>query len=386
MPLEKMSELRLRAYKTKLRPTRKQQNYFYGCAGAARFVFNWALADRKNAYEEREETINKFEQKRRFNSWKKTEAPWLAEYPYVIVPAEFDNVDRAYQNFFRRVKNGEKPGFPKFKNRFSSSKKFTLRGKIRTANGRVKLPRIGWVQLAERDYVPELTHEMGDNGRILSASIRERAGAWFISFQVEEPEPEAPQLQDKVLGVDVGIKSLAVVSDGQTFSNPKTLAKYEKKLARLQRELHRRKKGSSNREKTKKKISKLYAKIANTRAHTLHDISAHITKNEKPKAVVVEDLNVTGMLQNRRLAKAVSDASMSELKRQIDYKSTWMGTEVIYADRWEPSSKKCSNCGAVKKDLSLAERIYNCPECGLVIDRDLNAAKNLAALYQEVNP
>jgi len=379
-------QLRLRAYKTKLRPTRAQQNYFYGCAGAARFVFNWALKDRKTAYEERGETVNKFEQKRRFNAWKKTEAPWLAEYPYTLAAEEFDNVDRAYQNFFRRVKNGETPGFPKFKNRHTSPKKFTLRGKLHVKDGKVKLPRVGWVNMAERSYVPELTYKASAQGRILFANVSQRAGNWFISFQVEEPEPDPVQLHDQVLGVDVGVKLRAVVSDGTTFYNPKTLSHYEKKLARLQRELSRRKLGSKNRAKTKAKIAKLHARIANTRKHTLHDISAHVTKRAKPRAVVLEDLNVKGMTQNRSLAKAISDASMGELRRQIDYKAQWIGADVQYADRYYASSKTCSNCGAVNRDLTLSDRVYECPACGLVIDRDLNAAKNLAALYEPVNP
>lgn len=376
--------MRMRAYKTKLRATRTQREYFNGCAGAARFVFNWALADRKQAYEERGETVSKFEQKKRFNALKPEAYPWLADYPYTLVSEEFDNVDRAYQNFFRRVKNGEKEkGFPKFKNRHTSAKKFTLRGSIRVEGNRVKLPRIGWVTLAERDYVPELTSDVSEYGRILFVTISYRSGDWYISFQVEEPEPtEMPQLSDAVLGVDLGVKSLAVVSDGAVFNNPKTLAKYEKKLARLQRELSRRQKGSANRAKTKAKIAKLHKKIADTRAHTLHDISAHVTANSLPKAVVLETLNVKGMVKNRSLAKAVSDAGMSELGRQIDYKAKWLAIDVLCADRWYPSSKTCSGCGYVNKELTLSDRTYDCPQCGLKMDRDMNAAVNLAALYE----
>lgn len=378
----------LRAYKTKLRLTRNQKDYMYGCAGAARFVFNWALADRKTAYEERGETVNKFEQKRRFNAWKKLEAKWLYEYPYTLTEKEFDNVDKAYQNFFRRVKNGEKPGFPKFKNRHKSPKKFTLRGNIKVNNGQVKLPRIGWVKMAELDYVPELNCKLGNEGRILYVTISERVKNWFISFQIEEPDPEPEKLTSKVLGIDLGITSLAMTSDGACFNNPKTLKKYERKLARLQREMSRRKLGSKNRAKTRAKIAKMHRKIADIRKHTLHDISAHITKNTKPKAIVLEDLNINGMIKNRKLAKSIADASMSELKRQIDYKADWIGTEVLYADQWYPSTLTCSDCGNKKKkeDLTLNIRIYRCSKCGLEIDRDLNAAKNLAALYSEVNP
>jgi putative transposase len=201
-----------------------------------------------------------------------------------------------------------------------------------------------------------------------------------VEEKIDEPEPATGE----PLGVDVGIKSLAVCSDGKEFPNDKVLAKYEKKLARLQRELSRRKKGSANRAKTKAKIAKLHQKIANKRAHNLYNVSKYVTEHKRPSVVVIEDLNVKGMVKNRKLAKAVGDASMSELHRQIEYKAEWNGIEVVKADRFFPSSKTCSACGHVNCELTLAMRIYKCPNCGIEIDRDLNAAMNLAALAEPV--
>jgi len=368
----------MRAYKTKLRPTAKQRRYFSGCAGAARYVFNWALADRIATYEAGGKP-NKFEQKKRFNATKDEICPWIREYPYELADREFTHVDAAYQNFFRRIKQGKggkEVGFPKFKSKYKDKQSFVLRGCIRVEKGKVKLPRIGWVNLAESDYVP-------GGVKINFVTLSERAGEWFISFQVEQEIDEPIPATGEPLGVDVGIKSLAVCSDGKEFPNDKVLAEYEKKLARLQRELSRRKKGSSNRAKTKAKIAKLHQKIANKRAHNLHNVSKYVTEHKRPSVVVIEDLNVKGMVKNHNLAKAVSDASMSELHRQIEYKAEWNGVEVVKADRFFPSSKTCSACGCIQ-DMPLSVRVYKCPDCGAEIDRDLNAAKNLAALAEGV--
>lgn len=367
-----------RAYKTKLRPTKAQLRYFVGCAGAARFVFNWALSDRKAMFEAGGKP-NKFEQKRRFNATKDEICPWIREYPYEVVDAEFTHVDAAYQNFFRRIKQGsggKEAGFPKFKSRFKDKQSFVLRGHVHVKDGRVKLPRIGWVNMAESDYVP-------GEIKILRVVLSERAGEWFISFQVEETVDEPEQPTGDPLGVDVGIKSLAVCSDGKEFPNDKVLRQYENKLATLQRELSRRTKGSANRGKTKAKIAKLHQKIANKRAHNLHNISKYVTEHKRPSVVVIEDLNVKGMMKNRKLAKALSDSSMSELHRQIEYKAGWNGIEVVKAGRWFASSKICNACGAVQ-DMPLNVRVYKCPGCGAEIDRDLNAARNLAALTEPV--
>ena len=363
-----------RAYKTKLDPNNVQRGYFSACAGTARFVFNWALADRIEMFEAGGKP-NKFEQKRRFNAWKKSNAPWIVNYPYTISAEEFDHVDVAYQNFFRRIKQGsDKPGFPRFKSRHRDKQSFTLRGNITVEDNRIRLPKMGWVRLAEAGYIPT------EDVKILFVVISRTADDWFVSVQVEQEIPDPQPAQGAPLGVDMGIKSLAVCSDGTTFDNPLALRKYERKMARLQRELNRRTKGSNNRQKTKEKIAALHQTIANVRRHTQHNISRHATATTKPSTVVIEDLNVKGMMANHKLAKDVGDVGMGELRRQIEYKAAWNGVSVLVADRWFASSKTCSKCGNVKETLTLSERVYRCEVCGAELDRDLNAALNLAAL------
>jgi len=366
-----------RAYKTRLVVNNRQASYLGRCAGAARFVYNWALADRKQRYETEALSTNKFEQKRRFNGLKHEQFPWLADVPYTIVEQVFENIDRAFTNFFRRVKAGEKPGYPRFKSRHKSTPAFTLRGAIHVERDRIQLPRIGWLRLAERDYLPI------DGCKVLSANISEQAGQWYVCLQVEQdiPDPEPPT--GDPLGVDVGLKVRAAISDGAVFDNQRPLDKAQRKLARLQRELSRRKIGSANRAKTKAKVARMHKRVADIRRHNQHQVSRYVV-DKGPRAVVIEDLNVKGMQKNHCLARSVADSGMGELRRQIEYKAAWAGIEVIKADRWYPSTKTCSACGAIK-EVTLDERVYRCPECGLVIDRDLNAARNLAALANPEN-
>ena len=359
-----------RAYKTKLKTNNAEAALFRQCAGVARYVFNWALADREKRYKAGLKTG--LEQKTRFNAIKDEIAPWVRDYPYTIQESAFINLDRAFKNFYRRVKNGDaKKGFPKFKSKRRSKRSFTVRG-VTIERGRIHLPTMGWFQLAERGYLP--TGRFNGN----AVTISETAGEWFVSIQVEVEIPNRSG-HDGDLGIDLGIKTLATCSDGTVFENPKAIYRYEAKLKRLQRELARRKKGGKNWLKTKAKIARLHAKIARVRAHAAHDASHHVTAVVLPERIVLEDLNVAGMTKNHHLARAVSDASMSELGRQITYKALWNGVEVEKADRWFPSSKTCSRCGCIKDDLTLADRTFVCDDCGLVIDRDLNAAKNLAA-------
>jgi len=365
-----------RAYKTKLRLNNRERDAFNRCSGTARYVYNWALADRIERYKAGSPT-NYYEQKRRFNALKDELCPWIREVPYTITESAFRNLDTAYKNFFRRVKQGtEKPGFPKFKAKGKSPNIFTVRG-VQIEGDRIRLPSLGWFRLEEHNYLPTGSFQTN------AVTISEKAQEWFVSIQVEESIPDRDGHRGAI-GVDLGVKSLTTCSDGTTFDNPHTLNGYEKRLARLQRELARRQKGSNNRAKTRAKIAKLHAKIANTRAHTQHDISRHVTANTLPEVVVIEDLNVKGMVKNHCLAKAISDVGMGELARQIEYKAAWNGVEVIKANRWFPSSKTCSRCGCIKDDLTLADRVFVCGDCGFVIDRDLNAARNLAALGEPV--
>lgn len=369
---------RLRAYRTELDPSNVQRTAFIRHAGAARFVYNWALADRIAAHDNGRKT-SLYEQKRQFNAEKDSFCPWIRETAYVVTEEAFRALDAAYQNFFRRIKAGDKPGFPRFKSRHRTPLKFRMRGSLHVEADRIKFPVIGWVRLKESGYLPT-----DGQAALLSASVSERAGRWYVSVQVkEEVDPPEPATGDPI-GIDLGVKELAVLSDGTVFENPKALATQECKLKRLSRELHRRRKGGKNRAKTQQKLAKCHARIAAIRTHALHQVSYHVTAKTKPRAVALEDLNVSGMLSNHSLARAVSDASFGELRRQIGYKAAWNGVEVVVADRFYASSKTCSACGSVKPHLSLSERTFVCPDCGVMIDRDLNAALNLVSLVGAV--
>jgi putative transposase len=363
----------LRAYKTELDVNDKQRTLLSRCSGTARFVFNWALADRIERHKN-DLTTNKFEQKKRFNALKAERFPWLYDVPYVITQEEFDKCDLAFQNFFRRVQNGEKLGFPKFKSKKHGMNKFTLRGNISVRSSRIKLPRIGWLRLKEDDYLPT------KGVKILFATISNQAGHWFVSLQVDEPDKINTHAHHGVIGVDIGITHLAVCSNGKVFENPKVLNHYESRVAHMQREFERRDRNSKNQLKTKIKIAKLHYRIANIRRYALHEVSHYLTAIAKPEVIVLEDLNVKGMTQNHHLAKALLDVAFRELRRQTEYKAAWQGERVVIADRWEPSSKKCSSCGAINHELKLSDRQWVCMNCGTLHDRDLNAAKNLEVL------
>jgi putative transposase len=300
------------------------------------------------------------------------------------------NLDRAFADFFRRVKqkkqeNSNGPvGFPRFKSRKAGLGSFRLTGSIRVFEDSIQLPRLGRLRLKERGYLPI------SGVRILSATVSERAGRWFVSLQVEEQVADPAPARGEPIGVDRGVKVLATQSDGTVYENPKALDRAQRKMRRLQRQLARRQKGSHNREKTRRQIAQLHYRIANLRRDTLHKATSGIVAKtkpdtERPRTVVLEHLNVSGMLQNHCLARAIADVGMHEFGRQMQYKAAWSGSEVLLADRWYPSSKRCSGCGDVKDELDLSEREYECDCCGLVIDRDLNAARNLAQLAPTVS-
>ncbi len=364
----------IRAYKTELDLNNKQRTQFVKCCGVARFVYNWALADRKSRYAQGLYTST-YEQVKRFNILKDEQFPWVRAVSYTIEERAFMNCDAAYQNFFKEVKSKSvEARFPKLKSKKYGLGNFTLRGAIHIQGNAVQLPRLGITCLKEDNYLPTT------GVKILSATISERARHWFISLQVEEPDKPVPQPGSGVIGVDVGIKTMATCSDGTTFENPKSLSRYEKRLTHIQRELSRRQKSSKNRAKTKQKVAKLHYRIANIRRYSLHQVSSYLTVKAKPETIVLEDLNVVGMLQNRHLSKAIADASFAELRRQLEYKCAWYGVNLVVADRFYPSSKTCSSCGAKKPLLKLSERTFVCEKCGAVIDRDFNASLNLAKL------
>ena len=245
-------------------------------------------------------------------------------------------------------------------------------GSIHVYRGEIQLPRMGRLKLKESNYIPI------DGIRILSATVSEKAGRWFVSLQCETEIPDPVSTEKGICGVDLGIKTLAVVSDGTTFENPKALRSSLDKIKRLQRVVSRRKIGGNNRKKASRKLAKAHLKAANIRKNTLHQITSHLAKTKS--VVMIENLNVSGMLKNHKLAQAIADIGFYEFKRQMLYKGDWYGCRVMLADRFYPSSKTCSRCGYVKTELGLGERTFVCEGCGSVMDRDLNAALNLEHL------
>jgi putative transposase len=369
-----------RAYKTELKVNNQERTLLTACAGTARFAYNWGLRQKIEAYEATGTSPSYYELHRQLNQLKQTELAWMYNYSKTIPQEALRDLERAFQNFFRRLKNSDKPGFPRFKSRHRGIGRFRLWGSIRVTERQIKLPRIGWLRLQEQGYLPVA------GVKILSATVSERAGRWFVSLQVEEEIPRG-QATGTPIGIDLGIKMMAVCSDGQQYANPQALTGALKRLARRQRQLHRRQRGSRNRARTKAKISRLHYRIACLRQDAIHQATSRIVARTKPAAarpsvIVLEDLNVVGMMANHKVARAIGDVSLGEFRRQVAYKCDWYGIELQLADRWYPSSKRCSHCGHIKESLSLAERVYRCEACGLVLDRDLNAAINLAQLSQ----
>jgi putative transposase len=288
------------------------------------------------------------------------------------------------KHFFRKCKLKKlgqwkgKCGYPIFKSKSKGRGSFRLDCPVYVYEKAVQLPKIGTIQLKEKDYIPT------SKVKVLSATVSEQAGRWFVSVQVEEEVTDPVPASGKAIGVDLGIKTLASVSDGRAIENPKALRKSLKKLKRLSRCHSRKVKGSANRKKATHKLARLHARIANIRKDALHQATSLLIaktkpENERPQCVVIEDLNVKGMLKNRKMSRAIADVGMYEFRRQLTYKAEYAGSSINVVSRWYPSSKTCSSCGWVDEDQTLNDRTFICEECGIVLDRDLNAALNLAA-------
>jgi putative transposase len=358
-----------KAYKVELKPNNKQRTFLEKSAGTARFAYNWGLNQRIELYEKEKKSVSAIDQHKILCSKKKEEYPWMYEVSKMAPQEALRDLDKAFKNFFRGLKKGQKVGYPKFKSKHKSKQKFSISYGFYISNTEVKIPKVGRVKLKEKGYVP--TKDV----KINSMTVSKEAGRWFVSVNVERDIKEPSNQIEMVLGVDVGIKELAVCSNGQVFENPKYLKKSKKKLAHAQRSLSRKRDKSRNRNKAKLRVQNIHRRIKSQRLDTIHKMTSTLAKT-KPKYIVLEDLNVKGMMRNHKLAGAVADASFYEIKRQLQYKTAWYGGEIIEVDRFFPSSKLCSSCGTIKEDLTLQDRIYTC-DCGLSIDRDLNASINI---------
>jgi putative transposase len=372
-----------RGYKTELDLNNEQRTACLQHAGTARFAYNWGLARRQAHYKATGKGLNAITLHRDLNALKQTEFPWMYAVSKCAAQEALRDLESAYKHFFRRwhlKKAGQykgKLGFPRFKSKKRGIGSFTLTGHIHVTQETIQLPRLGVLRLQEKKYLPQHAH-------ILAATVSERAGRWFVSLQVQEEGPDPETATGDLLGVDLGLKALATCSDGTVIANPKTYRKRLKRLRRLARRHSRRKKGSKNRERAKHHLAKQHAKIANVRRDALHQATSLLVAKAKPAGqrpavIVLEHLHVVGMLKNHRLAQAIADASFYEFRRQLTYKALRSGCAIVLADRFYPSTLLCSGCGHKKDHMPLSERIYGCEACGLVIDRDLNAALNLVA-------
>jgi len=304
------------------------------------------------------------------NSLKQTQFPWMYECSKCAPQEALRDLGQSFKNFYRGLKNVTRIGFPKFKSK-GVNDSFRLTGTIRFEGRKIQLPRLGKIRIKEK-------RKQYYKGRILSVTVRRRANRWFVSVTVEEETVDPKPIVSYAVGVDLGIKTLATLSDGTTFANPRALGSQIKKLRKLSKSLSRKKKGSKNREKAKLRLARMHLKVFNVRQDALHKLTTYLAKSHS--RIVIENLGVSGMMKNRRLARAISDVAMYEFRRQLEYKCQWYGSKLDVAKRKFPSSKRCSSCGHKKKELSLSEREYECEECGMRMDRDLNAALNLVTV------
>ena len=358
----------LLGFKTQLKLNQTQRQKLARHAGVARHAYNWGHGLclgilSHNADISPDEKI-KFPTAIDLHKWLnklvKPENPWYYEVSKCAPQYALRHLAQAWQDCFKKKK-----GRPKFKKK-GRQDSFTLDGTIKILSSqKIQVPVIGVLKTYER--LPE-------NYRPKNVTISREAERWFISFKIDVPVVSTDKEID-VVGIDLGVKALATRSTGETIEGTKSYRKYEKKLARLQRQVSRKVSRSSNRHKAQVKVQRLHRKIANIRKDTLHKLTSHLCKNHAVN--VIEDLNVSGMLANHKLAKSIADMGFYEFRRQMEYKSELYGSQLIIVDRFYPSSKTCSNCGTIKDSLPLSERVFCCEHCHLKIDRDLNASKNL---------
>ena len=394
--------MKIKGKKVQLELNNKQKTLALKHAGAARHAYNWGVQICKELFIKRVKILSSCNLGKKHVAEVKSENPWYYEVSKCAPQHALNYLSDSWYNYFRDLKNGtieknknnyiakqkrkKQPinyeklndiGKPKFKKK-GINDSFYLEGNntqiIKISKNKIKIPNFGWVKMSE---------SFDEDFTVKNVTISRTANGWFISWKTEFDDDSLKINGIENLpevGVDIGIKTLATLSDGTTFENVKAFKKYKQRLAKAQRTQSKRynpksKEQSNNYKKAAKKVAKIYQKIANVRKDATHKLTTHLAKNHS--TVKIEDLNVSGMMKNKRLSSAIQDGGFYEFRRQLEYKCTWYGSNLVVIDRFFASSKTCSCCGKVKKDLKLSERIFNCDGCGLSIDRDLNAAINI---------
>ncbi len=376
-----------RAYKMEINPTDEQKSKIHRTIGVSRFVYNFYIARNKEIYERKGKFISGMD----FSKWlnneyipNNQEVKWIKEVSSKATKQAIMNGDKAFRDFFKKAK-----GFPKFKKKKNQDVKAYFPKNNKTdwtlERHRVKIPTLGWVRLKEFGYIPI-------NSVVKSGTVSQKADRYYVSILVEEDDKKVYKSTNEGLGIDLGVKEFAVCSDGSKFKNinkTSTVKKIEKKLKREQRKLSRKyeslkirnkniKEGRATGQNIQKqivKVQKLHQRLTNIRTDYINKIVSSIIK-QKPSYITIEDLNVKGMMKNKHLSKAIASQKFFEFKTKLTVKCKENHIELRIVDRFYPSSKTCSNCGKIKKDLKLSDRIYKC-DCGFTIDRDLNASINL---------
>jgi putative transposase len=353
---EEVVDLVQRSHKIRLSPNNKQRTYFAKACGISRLAFNWGLAEWKSQYESGEKPSS-YGIKKKFNAIKKDQYPFVYEVTKCSPEQSFNDLEQAFKMFFKK-----KSGYPKFKKKGVYDSFYISGDKFSVKDNYVKVPKLGLVKMTE---------PLRYSGKIVSATISKKADWWFISItvKIDENENKSENQAFNPVGIDFGVSKFATLSDGAVFENPRVTQKFSQRLRLLNKSLSRKVKGSRNWYKTKLKLQRLHVRIGDYRNDAVHKFSRHIA--DRYSDVCLEDLNVSGMVKNRKLAKAVQDVSFYEAKRQLTYKCK----AVHEIDRWFPSTKMCGDCGSIN-DMKLSDRIFKC-DCGFEIDRDLNAAQNI---------
>ncbi|MBG1260912.1 RNA-guided endonuclease InsQ/TnpB family protein [Nostoc commune] len=356
----------LLGFKTELKLNNIERTHLLQHCGVSRHAWNWGLALTKQILDHNKlnpaEKI-KFPSAIDLHKWLvalvKPECRWYYECAKSAPQEALRSLRIAWDRYFKKTSL-----IPNFKKK-GLHNRFSLEGVIKViGSNKIQVPKIGILKTYER--LPQVNPK--------SVSISKQADRWFISFRFEVEEKQSHK--KSVVGVDLGIKSLATLSTGEIIVGSKSYPRFEEKLSRLQWLNRHKIKGSSNWKKAQLEIARLHAKIANIRSYSLHKLTTLLAKNHG--TVVIEDLNVKGMMANHKLASALADMGFFEFRRQLSYKCKLHGSNLVVVDRWFPSSKTCSNCGIKKEILSLSQRVFNCENCGFIIDRDLNAAVNLS--------